>query len=134
MEERKDLLTLNTGAKLEVPFDQLIIFATNIDPRQLVDQAFLRRLRYKIRVSRPDIESYEEIFKLVCENYKICYQPDVFDYLVENYYKRFSIDFNACEPRDLIEHIIDDANFNGSVAKLTRAKISKAWKNYFIKF
>jgi hypothetical protein len=132
LEERKDLLTLNTGAKLEVPFDQLIIFATNLDPRQLIDQAFLRRLRYKICVSRPDLESYKKIFKSVCAGYKVCFHADVFDYLVENYYKRFSVDFNACEPRDLIEHILDDAKFSGIVPKLTNAKISEAWKNYFV--
>ncbi|MBW2427869.1 MAG: AAA family ATPase [Deltaproteobacteria bacterium] len=132
LEERKDLLTLNTGAKLEVPFDQLIIFATNLDPRKLVDRAFLRRLRYKIHVPHPDLESFEKIFKSVCKTNNISFNPRIFQYLVENYYNRFSVKFNACEPRDLIDHILDDAKFDDSVPKLTKTKISQAWKSYFV--
>jgi len=132
LEERKDLLTLNTGAKLEVPFDQLIIFATNLDPKQLVDHAFLRRLRYKIRVSRPNFKSYEEIFKLICERYKISFNQEAFTFLTENYYKNLSLKYNACEPRDFIEHILDHAKFENKSPKLTKRSVSAAWEDYFV--
>ena len=132
LEERKDLLTLNTGAKLEVPFDQLIIFATNLEPKQLVDHAFLRRLRYKIRVSRPNFKCYQKIFKLICERYKISFNPEAFTFLTENYYKRLSFKCNACEPRDFIEHIIDYTKFENKSPKLTKESLSAAWKDYFV--
>lgn len=132
LEERKDLLTLNTGAKLEIPFDQLIIFATNLEPEQLVDHAFLRRLRYKIMVSRPNFESFEKIFSLICERYKISFNPEVFSFLIENYYKKLSFKCNACEARDFIEHIIDYAKFENKSPKLTKETISAAWKDYFV--
>ncbi|UCF93347.1 MAG: ATPase [Desulfobacterales bacterium] len=132
LEERKDLLTLNTGSKLEVPFDQLIIFATNLQPQQLADDAFLRRLRYKICVARPDLESYEKIFKLACHHYDMLFDPEVFDFLVASCYRPSSFNFNACEPRAFIEHILDDAKFNGAVPQLTKEKISEAWRDYFV--
>ena len=132
LEERKDLLTLNTGAKLEVPFDQLIIFATNLEPKQLVDQAFLRRLRYKIKVSPPNLESYQKIFKLICDRYEISFNSEVFTYLIENYYRKMSFKYNACEPRDFIEHILDYAKFENKSSELTKAAISAAWRDYFV--
>jgi predicted ATPase with chaperone activity len=133
LEERKDLITLNTGAKLEVPFDQLIIFATNLEPQQLVDRAFLRRIRYKIEVSQPHFESYEKIFKLICDRYNIFFNHEVFIFLIENYYKKFSIKYNACEPRDFIEHILDYAKFQNKAPELTKESISSAWKDYFVR-
>jgi hypothetical protein len=132
LEERKDLLTLNTGAKLEVPFDQLIIFATNLEPMQLVDDAFLRRLRYKIKVSRPKLASYERIFKLVCDRYEVPFNLEAFNYLIENYYKKMSLKFNACEPRDFIEHLLDHAKFKNRSSELTKETVSAAWKDYFV--
>lgn len=132
LERRKDFLTLHTGMKFDIPFDQLVIFSTNIEPRKLVDEAFLRRIRYKIKIDHPSEKEYKKIFLKVCENNGIEFEADVYDYLLKNYYKRLEVKLNACHPRDIIDHIIDDAHFYSHPPQLSREGIDIAWKNYFV--
>lgn len=132
LERREDFLTLHTGMKFDIPFDQLIIFSTNIEPRKLVDEAFLRRIRYKIKIDHPTEKEYESIFKRVCESNGIAFDKDVFDYLLNNYYKKLNIKLNACHPRDLIDHIIDTAHYYNIPPCLTKEGIDAAWKSYFV--
>lgn len=132
LERREDFLTLHTGMKFDIPFDQLIIFSTNIEPRKLVDEAFLRRIRYKIKIDHPIENEYEAIFKKVCESNRIEFKKDVFDYLLNNYYKKLNIKLNACHPRDLIDHIIDAAHYYNIPPCLTKEGIDAAWKSYFV--
>ena len=68
LEKQVDFLTLHTGTKIEIPFDQLIVFSTNLNPRDLVDDAFLRRIRYKIPINDPTHENYRAIWRIVSEN------------------------------------------------------------------
>jgi len=132
LERKTDFLSLHTGMKFEIPFDQLVIFATNIQPRDLVDEAFLRRIRYKIKIDHPSEKEYEAIFKKVCESRGIQFRTDVLDYLVKTYYKKLGVKPNACHPRDIVDHIIDDAHFYNYPPQLTREGIDIAWKNYFV--
>jgi SpoVK/Ycf46/Vps4 family AAA+-type ATPase len=132
LERRTDFMTLHTGMKFTIPFDQLVIFATNIEPKKLVDEAFLRRIRYKIKIDHPTEEEYEAIFKKVCESNGIAFRKDVFDYLMKNFYKKLGVRLNACQPRDIIDHIIDDAHYYNCTAQLTKEGIAKAWENYFV--
>jgi energy-coupling factor transporter ATP-binding protein EcfA2 len=132
LERRIDLLTLHTGMKFEIPFDQLVVFSTNIEPKELVDGAFLRRIRYKIKIDHPTLEQYKKIFSKVCEKSGILFNQEVFDYLISNYYKRFKVDFDACHPRDIIDHIIDHAYYSGHSPKMLKENIDTAWKNYFV--
>ncbi len=132
LERREDYLTLHTGMKFEVPFDMLVIFSTNIEPARLVDEAFLRRIRYKIKIGRPSADEFEEIFKRVCEANKIEFDERVFDYLVEKYYKKFKIEPSACHPRDLIDRIVDSAHYHNHPPRLTKEEIAEAWKDYFV--
>jgi len=132
LERRVDFMTLHTGMKFDIPFDQLTIFATNIEPRKLVDEAFLRRIRYKIRIDHPVEKEYMAIFKKVCESNVIEFKEEVFNYLLSNYYKRLGVKFNACHPRDIIDHIIDDAHYYNHAPKLTREVLDRAWENYFV--
>jgi predicted ATPase with chaperone activity len=132
LERRTDFMTLHTGMKFDIPFDQLVIFATNIEPKKLVDEAFLRRIRYKIKIDHPTEEEYEAIFKRVCESNGIAFKKDVFDYLMRNFYRKLGIRLNACHPRDLIDHIIDDAHYYNCTAQLTKEGIGNAWENYFV--
>jgi len=132
LERRTDFMTLHTGMKFDIPFDQIVIFATNIEPNKLVDEAFLRRIRYKIKIDHPTEEEYEAILRKVCEFNGIAYNDDVFDYLIENFYKKSNVKFNACHPRDLIDHIIDDAHYYNRTAQLTKEGINIAWENYFV--
>ena len=130
---RTDLLTLHTGRKFEVPFDQLVIFATNLDPKDLVDMAFLRRMRYKIKVDHPTPDEYRKIFIKVCRSNNLEFKGDVFELLMDQYYKRMDVRLSACQPRDIIDHIIDDAYYHGHPPELTTEKIAMSWDNLFVK-
>ncbi len=132
LERRIDILTLHTGMKFEIPFDQLVVFSTNIEPKNLVDEAFLRRIRYKIMIDHPTQEEYEQIFMTICESNGITFKKDMFDYLIDNYYKQLNVKLNACHPRDIIDHIIDIAHYHEHPPELTMETISAAWENYFV--
>ncbi len=132
LERRTDFMTLHTGMKFTIPFDQLVIFATNIEPKKFVDEAFLRRIRYKIKIDHPTEEEYEAIFKEVCESNGIAFRKDVFDYLMKNYYKKLGVRLNACHPRDIMDHIIDDAHYYNHTPQLTKEGVATAWDNYFV--
>ena len=132
LERMTDFLTLYTGLKIEIPFDQLVVFSTNIEPKNLVDEAFLRRIRYKIKIDHPSVEEYERIFMTVCESNGIDFSEDIFGYLMNNYYKRLDADLNACHPRDILDQIIDNAHYHGHSPELTEESVSSAWESYFV--
>jgi predicted ATPase with chaperone activity len=132
LERRSDFLTLHTGKKFEVPFDELIIFSTNLEPKQLVDEAFLRRIRYKIQIGHPEEKEYRKIFKRVCEQKGIEFKNDILNYLLKEHYERTSIKRNACHPRDIIDQIIDIARYRGTPPVMSREVIDEAWANYFV--
>ncbi len=132
LEKRLDFMTLHTGMKFDIPFDQLVIFSTNIEPKKLVDEAFLRRIRYKIKISHPSEKEYKEIFMKVCESNGINFNQNVYDYLLTNYYKRLDVKLNACHPRDIVDHIIDDAHYYNHAPQLSREGVDIAWRNYFV--
>jgi hypothetical protein len=132
LDRNVDYMTLHTGMKFAIPFDMLVIFSTNIEPRELVDEAFLRRIRYKIKIDHPSGKEYEAIFRRVCETNQIPFDKDVFEYLMEHYYRRLGISLNACHPRDIVDHIIDNAHFYMHAPELTREGVDTAWQNYFV--
>lgn len=132
LDRRQDFLTLHTGLKFSIPFDQLTIFSTNLKPKDLVDEAFLRRIRYKIKIDHPSAQGYEAIFQKVCEANGVEFDQEVFDYLKNNYYAKLGVRFNSCHPRDLIDQIIDNAHYFNHPARLTTKDIDMAWKNYFV--
>lgn len=131
LERHTDFLSMTTGMKFEIPFDQLVIFSTNLEPRTLVDEAFLRRIRYKIKIDHPSREEYEEIFKGVCRANHVEFIPAVFDFLLQQY-QRNDTKLNSCHPRDLIEQIIDDAHYHCLAPEMTIDSITAAWENYFV--
>lgn len=132
LERRRDFMSFHTGMKFEIPFDQIVIFATNIDPSKLMDEAFFRRIRNKIRIDYPTKEEYEAIFRSVCETNLIEFERDIFDHLIKNYYERLGINLSACHPRDLIDHIADEGRYYGRPLRLTEESIAMAWENYFV--
>ena len=134
LERRADFLGLHTGMKFEIPFDQLVIFSTNLDPEGLVDEAFLRRIRYKIKVGQPSLGEYQAIFERVCAANSVPFRKDVFDHLIEDYYGRRDVKLNACHPRDLVDHIIDEAHYRNHGPELTPESIATAWESYFVTF
>lgn len=132
LERRSDYLTLHTGMKFEIPFDLLVVFATNIEPRDLVDEAFLRRMPYKIRVNHPDVAQYKAIFERVCDSYGLEFREESFEYLLYSCYKEAKVNLSACHPRDLVEQIIESARYYEIRPELNRESIDRAWESYFV--
>ena len=132
LEKRFDYLTLQTGNVIQIPFDMLIIFATNLEPRDLVDEAFLRRIRHKIDVRDPTYDEYREIFRRVAQSKDIRFDEGVLNYLVQEYYDKASRQLRACHPRDILDHLTDIARFQGIPPQLTKELIDQACAGYFV--
>lgn len=130
LENRVDYLTLHTGKKIEVPFEQLLIFVTNLDSKDLVDEAFLRRMGYRLAFTSPSIDTYTSIFKLYAESHGLNYEPQLLAALLERYQREDRV-MKACEPRDLIERCLDICRYEGLPRKLTAEGLHRAWINYF---
>jgi hypothetical protein len=132
MENRRDFLCLHTGQKFVIPFDQLLIFSTNLEPETLVDAAFLRRLRHKIKLNHINREQFLAIFQIVCKNYQVEYNAAVVNYLLEEHYDPNSRPMDACHPRDLVEQVLDIARYLDIPPMLTRENVDQACKTYFV--
>lgn len=130
LERRVDYLALHTGKKIEVPFEQLVVFSTNLDEKDLADQAFLRRMGYRARVEPPTPDAYSEIFKRVAFNRGIqCEQP-ILDHVLNKYRIERRM-LKGCEPRDLLDRVTDICLFEGQPLELSPVVIDIAWRNYF---
>ncbi len=127
-----DFMTLHTGMKFSIPFDMLIIFSTNLEPRELVDEAFLRRIQYKVKIDHPSEQEFQDIFRMVCRTAGVPFSQEAVDYLVRNYYRKFDVNLNACHPRDIVEHVVVNARYYQRPARLTPESIDAAWRNYFV--
>jgi hypothetical protein len=132
LENRIDYLTLHTGRKVEVPFDVLVVFSTNLPPKDLVDEAFLRRLRHKIEVTDPNFDDYREIFRRVAETKGVTYSNQGLAYLLQEWYIKRGRKLRASHPRDLCDQIIDIAHYIGTEPAMTRALIDRAAESYFV--
>lgn len=132
LEERIDYLTLITGKKFSVPFEQLIIFSTNLDPAELVDEAFLRRIRHKIEIGPPDREFYTKIFKLCCEQREIPFRSEVVDFIYQTYYDQGKTP-KSSDPRDLLEIADSISRFHEQTLELSPELIGKAAERFFCK-
>ena len=102
LEKRYDFLNMPSGKKIQVPFDQLIIFSTNLEPKQLVDAAFLRRIPYKIHVPDPTEDEFQQITAIVCPHYGFEYDRETTDYLLAKHYRSVNRPLRSCQPRDLV--------------------------------
>jgi len=132
LEERIDYVTLDTGKKFPVPFEQLIIFSTNLDPGDLVDDAFLRRIRHKILIDSPGREMYSEIFSLCCEQRKIPFEPRAVEYLYQNFYDQGQLP-RSSDPRDLLEIVQSICRFRNQRLVLTQELMGEATSRFFAK-
>ena len=132
LENRVDYLRLHTGRKVEVPFDVLIVFSTNLPPKDLVDEAFLRRLRHKIEIGDPTFEEYREIFKRVAQDRRIEYNDQGLAYLLQEWYIKRNRKLRASHPRDLCDQIIDIASYLAVTPTMSREMIDHAGKAYFV--
>ena len=132
LEKRYDFLRLANGKKIRVPFDQLILFSTNLEPKQLVDEAFLRRIPYKINAADPTEEMFREMFHIFAP--KLGFEEvneESLNYLIKNHYKRVDRPFRCCQPRDLMLQIRNYCVYNDLPLEITNAYIDFACGNYF---
>lgn len=132
LENRIDYLTLHTGRKVEVPFNVLVVFSTNLPPKDLVDEAFLRRLRHKIEIGDPSYEEYREIFKRVAQGKGVQYDDQGLGYLLQEWYVKRGRKLRASHPRDICDQIIDIANFMSLEPSMTSDLIKRAAEAYFV--
>ncbi|MGD1994611.1 MAG: ATP-binding protein, partial [Anaerolineae bacterium] len=132
LEKRVDFLTLHTGRKLEVPFDVLIVFSTNLAPKDLVDEAFLRRIRHKIEIGDPSFEEYREIFRRVCESRDVPYDDGGVAYLLREHYVKPQRAMRACHPRDIVDQLMDIARYLNVRPVLSKDLIDRACSAYFV--
>jgi predicted ATPase with chaperone activity len=132
LESRVDFLTLTTGQKFELPFATLLVFATNLRPSTLVDEAFLRRIHYKVFAESPNIEEFAQIFQNCCDERGLDFDRGLVDRLVRECYVPRRIPLRGCHPRDLIEQAISLADYRGDPRTLTSALLSAACDSYFV--
>lgn len=131
LEKRYDYLNLPSGKKIQVPFDQLIIFSTNLEPKQLVDGAFLRRIPYKIMVPDPSEEHFRKLFEIMAPKVGLVMDPDALDHLVEKHYKAVNRPFRNCQPRDLLLQCRNYTTYVKGPKTVSKESFDFAVSNYF---
>jgi hypothetical protein len=132
LESRVDYLTLHTGKKFQVPFDVLIVFATNLDPASLADEAFLRRIPYKIAVDDPSLEQYTRIFEMNCRQRSLRFHQVMVAYLQRRHYGPARRPLRACHPRDLLDQVTALCRYRGIAPTITRELLDAACASYFV--
>jgi len=134
LEKRIDFLTLHTGKKIEIPFDELIVFSTNLKPQDLVDEAFLRRIQSKIRINNPTIDQYRQIFRQQCELLGVPFEQAGLVHLLREHYVKPKRELRSCHPRDILRTLVGIARYLDSTPSLTPELIDRACATYFVEF
>ena len=131
LEKRIDFLTLSNGIKFQVPFDELLIFCTNIDPNQFLDEAFLRRIPYKVKLKDPTEAKFRRIMKFMAPQYDIEYDDSVVSYLIDKYFRGIR-PLRNCHPRDILEQIVNASAYQRIQPRLSKNLLNIAARNYFV--
>ena len=131
LEKRYDYLNTSNGKKVQVPFDQLVIFSTNLEPKDLVDDAFLRRIPYKIEVPNPSIENFVKLFEIMCRVMKFEFKPELIKYLLQTHYMPTNRPLRNCHPRDILLQVRNYSLYNKIPMELTQESLDFACENYF---
>jgi ATPase family associated with various cellular activities (AAA) len=131
LEKRFDYLNMQSGKKTQVPFDQLVIFSTNLQPKDLVDDAFLRRIPYKIEVENPSESAFRKLFEIMCARTGVAYRAEMVDYLIAKHYKPTGRPFRNCHPRDLLLQVKNYCLYQDCQLELKEEYIDFACENYF---
>jgi energy-coupling factor transporter ATP-binding protein EcfA2 len=133
LEKKYDFLTLANGRKIEMPFTVMIIFSTNMDPRDLVDDAFLRRIKYKIEVGNPTAQQFRELFELMCKIKKVPFNEAGYMYLLREWYQKFNRDLRFVHPRDLLSQMKDIADYMDIDCDMKHKELlDRAAASYFV--
>jgi predicted ATPase with chaperone activity len=132
LESRIDYLTLQSGQKVELPFMVFVIFATNIKPADLVDEAFLRRIHYKVFAESPTVAEFMRIFENCCRDRNLAFDRELVEHLLRTYYQPRKLPIRGCQPRDLIDQALSLAEYHGAPRQLTRELLDAACAAYFV--
>jgi len=132
MEKNIDFLALHTGQKMEVPFNVLLVFCTNLPPADLVDEAFLRRIRHKIHITSPSFNSYREIFNRLCDMRNIEKDEKALRYVLQEYYIKKNRKLRANHPRDILDQLEDIGSYLGTEPSLSKEELDQAAESYFV--
>ncbi len=132
MEERRDYLTLGSGRHFTVPFDVILIFSTNIHPLDLAEEAFLRRIGYKIRFGTLTPSQYERIWRDACNTYDVEYDARVLEYVINELHMKERVALLPCHPRDLLGMAVDHAVYEENSRRVSTDHLRWAWDNYFV--
>jgi len=131
LEKGMDFLSLASGKKIEVPFEQLLILSTNLDPRDLGDEAFWRRIRYMIETPSPTEKEFKVIFQTICAKKKIGFDEEAFSYLITKYYREVGREFRSVHPRDILNRVADHISYHTLPSQLTRDLVDSACRALF---
>ena len=131
LEKRYDFLNMSSGKKIQVPFDQLVVFSTNLEPKDLVDDAFLRRIPYKIEAENPPEDDFRKLFEIMCKVTKVPFKADCIEYLIETHYKPVDRPMRMCQPRDLLLQVKNYCLYNDLPIELKNEYFDFACDNYF---
>lgn len=132
LEAKVDYLNLHTGRKFQVPFEVMIVFATNLEPQSLADEAFLRRIPYKIFAKNPSYEQYCRIFEMNCRRHGLTYDPSLIEHLHDRYYVPRTLQRRACHPRDLIDQVVTLCRYAQRKVELTPELLDIVCQSYFL--
>jgi hypothetical protein len=132
LEKKFDYLTTVTGTKIEVPFDQLLVFSTNLDPTQLADEAFLRRIKFKIEIRDPSETQWRQIWELVCRARQVEYDDAGINYILERWIRPQQRPLRMCQPRDILDQMISIAKYNMERVTFSPDLIDAACSTYFV--
>jgi predicted ATPase with chaperone activity len=132
LEKKIDYLILHTGKKFDLHFDQLVIFGTNIPPGQLMDEALLRRVHYKLQINPPSVEDYKEIFRRICNSYRLELSDEILSYLLNSFYPLRKMPLACFHPKFIVEHAIAACNFESVPPRLTLELVKDALENLVV--
>lgn len=132
LELRVDFLKLQSGRKVEVPFDELLVLSSNLDPSQLMDEAFLRRIKYKVKARDPSRDMFRSIFQAACITYNVPFDEDAFEYLVREHYEKVGRPFRGVHPRDLLEQLVALCRYIEEPPRMSRKLLDSVVGTYFI--
>jgi hypothetical protein len=131
LERRIDYLTLHTGKKFPVPFDELVVFSTNIYPKELMDAATMRRIQYKVEISGPTREDYEDIFRAECENHGVAMPADILTYLHEQFYNKENVPLARYHPAWIVGQVVARCEYEGVQPRLDKRLVTDALRNLY---
>ena len=129
LEKQIDALHLSSGRTFQVPFDEMIVFSTNLNPLELVDEAFLRRIPFSIQVNDPTVDEFKKVFQLAAKRHGIDYLDEDLQYLIEKHYKKADRPFRFCHPQDILEHIGNACEFRENEMRVTKQGLDQAVEN-----